>query len=719
MDHKPPSRGRLDRRPRDFHGSLREALADSFLRETLDRFADQYKANRAAVFEGLPERELIARVSAMKDGALGRIEELYGDFAAKARAKGLIVHRAKTAAEAASLISDIATRAGAKNVIKSKSMTAEEIGLNEALAAAGCDVAETDLGEWIIQLRHEAPSHMVLPAIHLSRHQVAEEFQRVTKAPQDGDIGRLVKVARRELRPRFAQADMAVTGANFAVADSGTLGLCTNEGNARLALTLPRVRVSLLGLDKLVPTAADALSILRVLPRNATAQPITTYVSWLAGATPGQTAHAVFLDNGRTGLLADAKCREALRCVRCGACANVCPVYRFVGGHRMGYVYIGAIGLILTYFFHGKGRAEDLIGNCVGCEACKDVCAAGIDLTGIISEIRARISDANGAPATSTLLSLVMPNRRLFHGLLKLARLAQKPVTKGAYVRHLPAILSGDHGFKALPAMADRPFRDAWPEIEAQDLGPKAGPRVALMSGCAQDFVYPAHLEAAVRLIRAKGGRALFPMDQGCCGLPLTMMGERKAALRAARANLLAFSRAAGDYVTGLCPSCLNQMKNRYPALFADDPVLGPLAQGLARRLMDFSSLLAGPLGYGPGDLSDSGLRVAYHSPCHLGRGLGVTGPPRRLVALAGRYLPTPGEDVCCGFGGTYSLRFPEISKALMDKKLDGLAASGADLLVTDCPGCVLQLGGGEEVRDKKIPVRHLSEFLALNLKTP
>ncbi|MDR2302120.1 MAG: LUD domain-containing protein [Deltaproteobacteria bacterium] len=730
-----------------YHKSLNQALEDSFLRKTLDKFAVQYRSSREAIFSGLAEKELIREVALAKDGALSRIGELYGEFAQKAREKGLIVHRAQTAQEAREIISNIARENGAKKVIKSKSMTAEEIDLNRALEGAGLEVVETDLGEWIIQLRDEPPSHMVLPAIHLSRFQVAEEFAKLTAGEPDTDIGKLVKVARRELRAKFAEADLGVTGANFAVAASGAIGLCTNEGNARLTTNLPRIHVALIGLDKLVPTAAEALSILRVLPRNATAQPITTYVSWLTGivdygaaADKGKIVHAVFLDNGRLDLIKDPKCREVLRCVRCGACANVCPVFRLVGGHRMGYVYIGAIGLILTYFLHGREKAKNLINNCVGCEACKDVCAAGIDLSGIISEIRARINEEDGAPITSSLLSAVMGNRDLFHALLKYAKYAQKPAVTGSFVRHLPEIVAGSHGFRALPAIANRSFRETWPQLEAQmapKLGQSKGPRVAVMAGCAHDFIYPEQLVEAVKLLLIKEAKVSFPTDQSCCGLPLQALGQREASLKTAKTNLRAFAAKDLDYVVSLCPSCANFMKNRYPLLFAHDPDLLEMAQNLSARVIDFSSLVKNVLKFSPDDFTPGSLKVAYHSPCHLGRGLGVHQEPRQLIALAGQYLKTPEEEVCCGFGGSYSLKFPEISAALMKRKLESIDESGAEVLVTDCPGCVLQLRGGEEQRkrakaaaqaggqakakdyaqEKSLKIQHISEFLSENIK--
>ncbi|MDR1546620.1 MAG: LUD domain-containing protein [Deltaproteobacteria bacterium] len=704
-----------------YRQSLKGALEDNFLRQTLDKFAVQYRANRTMIFADMNERELIAEIADAKDESMERLEELYEQFRAEAGKKGVIVHRAATAKEANDLICRIAKENNVRKIIKSKSMTAEEIHLNHALEADGLEVVETDLGEWIIQLRHEGPTHMVMPAIHLSRHQVADTFSEKTRTAQDSDISKLVKVARHQLRARFAEADMGISGANFALADTGTIGVCTNEGNGRLTTTLPRVHVAIAGIDKLAPNLHDALRIIRVLPRNATAQAITTYVSWITGATDNsvnpdrrKVFHVVFLDNGRSALLKDPKCREVLRCVRCGACANVCPVYRLVGGHRMGYVYIGAIGLILTYFFHGHDRAKNLVQNCIGCEACKDVCAAGIDLPGIIQEIRARLNEEQGSPATSSLLAAVLANRKLFHTLLRFGKWAQKPVQSGQFIRHLPEIFASGQGFRALPAISPKPFRSQFADLQVKADG---SPRVGLFAGCAQDFVYPEHLRAAVRLLTAKGAAVEFPQGQSCCGLPVQMMGERAAAEKTAAGNVRAFEAAKVDYVATLCASCASHMKAHYLELTSSDPALRASAEKFLAKIVDLSSLLFNVLKFSADDFRNRGDKAAYHSPCHLCRGLGVVKEPRNLLNLAGQHVESPEEDVCCGFGGTYSLKFPEISSTLLAHKLDGVEASGAEYLVTDCPGCVMQLKGGEEKRGRKVKVEHMAEFLLRNLK--
>ena len=352
----------------DYRKDIDSALEDSFLRRTLDTFAVAYRANREAVFKEVDERGLIKQIADAKDDACKHMEELYEQFRRVAEERGVHVHRAATAEDANRIIASIARENNVKRVIKSKSMTAEEIQLNPYLEKEGFIVDETDLGEWIIQLRHEGPSHMVMPAIHLSRYQVADDFTKETGVKQDAeDVQRLVKVARVQLRRKFINGDMGISGCNFAVAEMGAVSTVTNEGNARMVTTLPRVHVAIAGLDKLIPNLEVALTALQVLPRNATAQRLTAYATFMAGAGEcgacednKKVMHVVFLDNGRTEIARDPLFSQIFRCVRCGACANVCPVFRLVGGHKMGYIYIGAIGLILTYFFHGKDKAKVL-----------------------------------------------------------------------------------------------------------------------------------------------------------------------------------------------------------------------------------------------------------------------------------------------------------------------------------------------------------------------
>ena len=700
----------------DYHKEISAALEDSFLRRTLDKFAVEYRESRDRVFQEVDGPALIRRIADTKDAAARNLDALYAQFKAEAEKRGAVVHLAKDTAEARAIIAQIAADNGVKRIVKSKSMTAEEIGLNAHLERQGLVVDETDLGEWIIQLRHEGPSHMVMPAIHLSRHQVADEFEKVTGTPQDReDIQKLVKVARRELRPKFHAADMGISGANFCIAETGAITIVTNEGNGRLVNTLPPVHVALAGLDKLVPRLDDVLNALKVLPRNATSQRLTSYATFIAGATPCAKSptgvkklHIVLLDNGRRAIAEDPLFSQVFRCVRCGACANVCPVFRMVGGHRMGHVYIGAIGLVLTWLFHDRAIAKRLCQNCLGCGSCKDVCSGGIDLPRLIGEIRARFSREDGSPLPAKLAALAMRDRGIFHTLLKFMRFAQKPVAgRDGFVRHLPMALLGAQGFKSLPVLADRPFRAQWPALKGTVAANRRGLRIALFAGCAQDFVYPEQLVAALKVFAAAGVEVDFPMEQTCCGLPLTMLGEAETAKNVARQNVAAFSGADYDAIVTLCASCASHLKHGYVAM------LGEEAAAFAAKVTDFSSFVQGRLQLTADAFKPLADKVAYHASCHLCRGLGVKEAPRALIRLAADYVPSPEEESCCGFGGTFSAKFPEISAELLKKKLANVAQSGAARLVLDCPGCAMQLKGGADKQKMNLKVQHIAELLA------
>ncbi len=709
---------------KEYHGQIQEALDDKFLRATLDKFAVEYKANRTRIFDGMDVDGLIKEVADIKDNAAQHMMELFAQFKAEAEKRGVHVHLASTGAEANRIIAKIAKENNCRNIIKSKSMTAEEIHLNAALEKEGCRVVESDLGEWIIQLRHEGPSHMVMPAIHLSRYQVADLFTDVTKVQQDReDIQKLVKVARKELRSEYVKADMGISGANFAVAEAGLIGTVTNEGNLRLVTTVPRVHVVLAGLEKLIPTIADALKVLQVLPRNATAQAITSYITWIAGANECATGpdgrkemHIVFLDNGRLKIAQDPAFKDILRCVRCGACANVCPVYRLIGGHKMGYVYIGAVGLALTYLYHGADKARALVQNCIGCESCKNVCSAGIDLPRITMEIRSRLVKADGNNPAGSVMSMVMKDRDRFHSLLKFIKFSQKPLTVkgGKFIRHLPAVLmGGDQSFRQLPALAPKSFRQLFKSVVNNPAQPKF--RVAIFSGCAQDFIYPEQLVAAVRLLNKHGVHVEFPLKQTCCGLPLEMMGQRETSLQVSSQNVNAFEPGKYDAIITLCASCAGHLKHAYPNLLKDTPD-HYRTDIFASKVMDFTSFVYNKLGLREGDFVKSNEKVTYHSPCHM-RNMGITEEPRALLNMAADYVPAAEEDVCCGFGGTFSVKFPELSAEIGRKKLKNSEDTGASLVVTDCPGCVMQIRGVATANDSPIKVEHIAELLARQMK--
>lgn len=703
---------------RDYRAELARALDNDFLRTTLLNFARSYRDSRAAAFAGLDFKALAQGIAEAKDQARPRLMELYRRFKQNAEAAGARVHLCATAGEANRLIAELCKGAGAGVVVKSKSMTAEETHLNDHLEAEGLEAVETDLGEWIIQQRGEGPSHMVMPAIHLGRGQVAELFSTYTGRPHDPeDIEAMVRSARGILRDKFLAAKAGVSGANFAIADTGTIGLVTNEGNARLVTTLPGTHIALVGLDKLTPDLNSALAVLKVLPKNATAQAISSYVTWITGANacaagPGgvKDMHIVFLDNGRLALSKDPVFGQALRCVRCGACANLCPIYNLVGGHNYGHVYIGAIGLVLTLFYHGEKYARALLQNCLSCGMCKQICPAGIDLPELIKKAHGLIVESSPRrPAKNSMLRLALGSRRRFHAILRSAWLAQQPISRGKpVIRHLPQFMGKDLDFRSLPAIVRRPLRDRWEAMAPRPATPRI--KAALFAGCLIDFAYPEMGEDLCALLAGRGVSLDMPKGQSCCGLPAAMAADEELAKKAARQNLAALDPGSFDCIVTLCASCAGHIKNSYPRLLAGEPGVGAQAEQLAAKVMDAAGFLelAGVEPHGA-----AGVKAAYHAPCHLCRGLGLGQESRRLLQKAGYdYVPYDEEEVCCGFAGSWSLTFPRLSAGILERKLEAAQATGAQVLVTDCPGCVLQLRGGLDHQGSAMRALHLVSAL-------
>lgn len=392
-----------------FPEAARTALADSQLRRNLAHATSTIRAKRAAVVGEVEEwEELRLAGAALKDGVLLDLERHLLRLEESLTANGAVVHWARDAAEACAIVAAVARDHGVEEVVKVKSMATQEIGLNEALEAAGIAAWETDLAELIVQLGDDLPSHILVPAIHRNRAEIREIFRRAMgeagrPAPEDltDDPAMLAAAAREHLREKFLRARMAVSGANLAVADTGTLVVVESEGNGRMCLTLPEVLVSVVGIEKVVPTWGDLDVFLQLLPRSSTGERMNPYTSTWSGLTPGdgpQEVHVVLLDNGRTRALADVVGRQALRCIRCSACLNVCPVYERTGGHAYGSVYPGPIGAILNPLLRGVGeddQVDSLPYASSLCGACFEACPVLIDIPSVLVDLRARVVDAH------------------------------------------------------------------------------------------------------------------------------------------------------------------------------------------------------------------------------------------------------------------------------------------------------------------------------------
>lgn len=458
-------------RVRAFKANAARALSDAQLQSALNRARGGFVDKRARALAALPEFEALRRRGReIKEHALSHLDVYLERFEQAVKAAGGEVHWAETAEEAREIVLGICRDAGARRVIKGKSMVGEEIGINPALEAEGIEVVETDLGEYIIQLAREPPSHIIAPAVHKTRGQIAELFRRHhRRSPQRPleSVASIVDEAREVLRERFLTADLGMTGANFLVAETGSIVLVTNEGNGDLTASLPRTHLVLASIEKIVPTLEDASLLLRLLTRSATGQPATAYASWYTGAKRPEDPdgpeqfHVVLLDNGRSGILR-GPFRAMLRCIRCGACMNHCPVYGAVGGHAYGWVYPGPMGAVLTPLLLGLEEAAVLPEASTLCGRCEEVCPMGIPLPDLLRQLRFRAVAERVTPRRSRLLirawAALARRPRLYRVLTTLvARLLHLFGRRRGSLRRVP-FATGWTGARDLPVPAGRTF---------------------------------------------------------------------------------------------------------------------------------------------------------------------------------------------------------------------------------------------------------------------
>jgi L-lactate dehydrogenase complex protein LldF len=464
-----------------FKDNARSALADAQLQRALSGLPTGLVAQRTAARAKLPEFEALREIGReIKNHTLAHLDLYLEEYEKNATAAGAHVHWAATAADARRIVLDICRDAGARTVTKGKSMISEEIGLNAHLEAAGMEVVETDLGEYLVQIRREAPSHIIAPAIHLTQDQIEADFRRLhTHLPGNRVLiepGQLVNEARTILREKFLAAEVGITGANFLIAETGSSVIVTNEGNGDLTQSLPKVHIVVASIEKVVPTLEDVSAIIRLLARSATGQEISTYTTFSTGPRrPGdpdgpEAYHVVILDNGRSAMLG-TPFQEALRCIRCGACMNHCPVYEAVGGHAYGWVYPGPIGSVLTPQFLGVKRAADLPNASTFCGRCESVCPMKIPLPNLLRHWREAEFAQDGGSMTYRaglkLWAFLARRPRLYHSAARIgiALLGVMGKSKGAF-RRLPGA-GGWTRHRDLPAPRGRTFQQLWAERQA------------------------------------------------------------------------------------------------------------------------------------------------------------------------------------------------------------------------------------------------------------
>lgn len=449
------------------------ALADTQLRANLRRATTTIRSRRAAVVAERDDWEALREAGrAAKERTLRHLDHYLEELEQRVTAAGGVVHWAVDAQEANAIVRDVCMRHDVDEVVKVKSLTTDEIGLNDSLAAAGITAHETDLAELIVQLGDDTSSHILVPAIHRNRAEIRDIFRRTIPGTEDltDQPAALAEAARVHLRERFLRAGVAVSGANFAVAETGGVGVVESEGNGRMCLTLPNVLVTVMGIEKVVPQWQDLEVFLQLLPRSATGERMNPYTTIWTGVHPGdgpQEFHLILLDNGRTRVLADAIARQTLACIRCSACLNVCPVYERAGGHAYGSVYPGPIGAVLNPLLDQAGRHEDLPFASSLCGACYEVCPVKIDIPSVLVHLRGEVVDAHRqTPSAETVsmatLAWIFAERRRYERAQSAARLGASLVSRRGTIGRLPGPLHGWTDARDAPSPARESFRQWW-----------------------------------------------------------------------------------------------------------------------------------------------------------------------------------------------------------------------------------------------------------------
>lgn len=702
------------------------ALDNPRLAKNVTQYQRNWRANRTNAMLEVDFIDLREELRAAKTDAIDRIDHYLDEFKTMAERAGAKVHFAADAEDANRLVLDICRERGITEIVKSKSMVSEEVHLNHHLEDAGITPVETDIGEWIVQQAGQRPSHIVGPALHMGRQEVGQLLNKLGHEVGLEDIPRQVQIIKDEIRPHFFTAGAGMTGANALIAETGTVVTCTNEGNARATSSVPPVHIVLAGIEKLLPTWDDLVTHQRLLGRSGTGQRMTVYSTFMTGPTPGHEMHIILVDNGRRKMRAMPEFKEALNCIRCGACANVCPPYREVGGHVFGYIYTGAIGLVVTQFHHGLDAIAKPQSLCLSCNACETVCPVGIPLPRQIIDTRKMVIEKKGLAPPKRVVFTIYANPKAVDLVSKIGSRLQKPLEVNRMIRgrHVP-ILKKQTSWRSLPALARTSLYDRLPEggayapREAVIPNGAAGKSAALFAGCMTDRLFPEQGEAIVSSLRALGVRVVIPSGLNCCGLPANNSGDEPHAIKMAKQTISALEKAEADYIVSGSASCVATLVDDYLHLFRNDPAWLKRAQALSGRVMDFTTFMDSVAKLPEGSLAGGGEAVVtYHDSCQGLNALGLHDEPRRLLGdvMGVEINEMPENTLCCGFGGAFGFDYPAVSKRLMERKLNNAESTGAPMVVTDNQGCIMHLRGGCDASGRSLRVKHLAELIAERL---
>lgn len=665
------------------------------------------------------------QLRAVKEYSIDHLDELLDKTIQVMEARGCKVFVANTTAEALDYIGKVV---GQGLVVKSKTNAGKEINITKYLEEQGAKVIETDLGDRINQLDGGVASHSLAPAIHVPIERVAELFTREVSQSLEPELEVLVKAARKSLRSYLEKADVGISGANAIVAENGSIVVTENEGNIRAVTSMPRIHLAIAGVEKIVPTLQDAMTVIKGAAVFGVGQDIGTYISIVSGpsrfdnedfsflgaAQGPQEVHVVLLRTGRDKAIREGF-TETLYCINCGSCLNFCPIYSAIG-EKFGYKYLGGRGAVFTAMIEYLEKAQEAgLSLCMGCKRCEEACAVGMKTPRMISRLRARAAKEQGLPFTKKMVFQKLSANQL-PGLLRIAKTFQglglKDAGEGMAQLRFPAEGCGMPADRFVPKLAAETF----PEI-AKKRNKKTGStkrKAAFFAGCVVNFVRPDLGENLLDVLEHAGVSVQTFDNETCCGIPAIQSGDEQDAREMARKNVTMLSEQDFEHLVFVCPTCATTAKHEWPRLLENDPVLGAKAARLAEKVIDVSSYLVNVLKIDP-PKSTLDCKVTYHDPCHLVRGLKVTEEPRQLIkSVQGANLVEMAEpNTCCGFGGSFSMYYYNLSRKINDDKIKQVMATEADYVVTGCPGCMVHMKDGINHAKGKQKVLHIIELLA------
>lgn len=681
---------------------VRLGIQDKAQRVALAGAMRRGREGRALGFAKLEDPEAFKRkLREMKESSIEELDSLLEQFIQNATKRGAKVRIARSGEEAVQYILDLAESTGARTIIKSKSLTSDEIEMNTPLELKGYEVVETDLGERIVQLAGERPIHLVAPAAHKTVQQVAELFTRETGEMVTPDMDSIMRSVRGSLRQAFLRGDIGVSGVNVAVAKTGTIIVLTNEGNARLVTSIPRVHVAIMGMEKIVPTLEDAIDLIQAIPMSATGEKVTTYVSLISGKCPMTAGdsraelHIVILDNGRSRMRSDEYLEEALFCIRCGACMNICPTYEVVGGHVFGYIYPGPIGIPWTAGVHGIAQASEFAPLCIACGLCREMCPVDIDMPLMISRVKELDVSRHGQAFVN---GVVMR----FEGLSRLAS-ASAPLSNWILRRRVARILMekllGIERRRKLPRFHRQTFmkwhRSHRPEISRPES------KVVYFVDSFANYNDPEIGKAAVYLLEEARVEVAVP-PQKPSGMPYISYGELSKARSVAQYNVESLSKLVKDgyEVVTTEPTAAYCLKDVYPRLLgtSESELVSEHTCELMVHLMGL--LREGRLDDGFREVFTG--RAGFHISCHQ-RGLSSGEAAIEFLRMTGLEVQVIQTGTCCGMGGTFGLKAGDLGYGLSVEVgaplFDLFKKSGVDFGATESSVCRMQLEEGTDLR--------------------